>query len=202
MSSPPPVFPAWPATPPSAGQVVLRPFGDGDAGMVQELATDPYVPLIGTLPANGDRTGALEYIARQRQRFVDGTGFSFAVARAGSGEALGMMGLWLRDRAVGRAQVGYAVAPSARGTGVATDALRALVPFAWTLPEIHRLELHIEPWNTASARAATSAGFRFEGLLRSYLEIGGRRRDLSSFAIIRALPPIRESSPRTDPGGV
>jgi RimJ/RimL family protein N-acetyltransferase len=64
----------------------------------------------------------------------------------------------------------------------------------WTLPELHRIELHIEPWNTASAGAAMSAGFASEGLLRSYLEIDGLRRDLTSYAPIRGLPPTRESA--------
>lgn len=78
-----------------------------------------------------------------------------------------------------------AVTPSARGQSVGGEALRALVPFAWSLAELHRLELHIEPWNTASIAMAERAGFPYEGLLRSYLEIGGRRRDLASYALIR-----------------
>ncbi|WP_422390330.1 GNAT family N-acetyltransferase [Arthrobacter sp. N1] len=201
MNHPPSELPAWPATAPSAGQVMLRRFEDRDVPMVQELSTDPYVPLIGTLPPSCDRAGALAYIARQRQRHVEGAGFSFAVAEAGSGQALGMIGLWLRDRALGRAQVGYAVMPRARGRGVATDALRALVPFAWTLPELHRLELHVEPWNTASASAATSAGFAVEGLLRGYLEIGGRRRDLMSYARIRDVPSGTEAPHLASLGG-
>jgi hypothetical protein len=31
--------------------VVLRVFGAGDVAMLRDLATDPYVPLIGSLPA-------------------------------------------------------------------------------------------------------------------------------------------------------
>ena len=123
-----PRIPPWPAEDPSFGQVLLRRFEDRDSPMVQELSTDPYVPLTGTLPAMCGHAAALGYIGRQRQRFVDGTGFSFAIADAGTGEARGMVGLWLRERAFGRAQVGYAVAPSARGRGIASDALRALIP--------------------------------------------------------------------------
>ena len=184
-----PALPPWPSVAPTFGRVFLRRFEDDDVAMVRDLSTDPYVPLIGTLDADCDEAGARAYIDRQHSRHPDGTGYSFAVADSVSGEALGTIGLWLRDRTLGRAQAGYAVAPSARRRSVGTDALRALVPFAWSFPELHRLELHIEPLNEGSVTIAERAGFSCEGVLRSYLEIGGRRRDLASYALVRASTP-------------
>lgn len=150
-----------------------------------DLATDPYVPLIGTLPPNADREQAGGWIARQQQRLVQGAGFSFAIADARSDEALGSIGLGLAHREQGRASVGYSVAPRARGHRVAADALSAVVSFAWSIPELFRLEAHIEPWNIASIRTAEAAGFQHEGLLRSYQLIGSVRRDLSLYAVVR-----------------
>lgn len=184
-------------TRPAAGSVTLRPFETGDAAMVQDLATDPYVPLIGTLPHRCDASDALAYVDRQRQRYLEGAGFSFAIADAGTDRALGMIGLWLRDHAAGRAQIGYAVAPCARGRGVASDALRAVVEFAWTFPLLHRVELHIEAWNTGSRRVARRGGFEYEGTLRGYQEIGGRRRDLEVYSVIRTAYPDTVSPPET-----
>lgn len=177
--------------------MVLRPFEDADVPMVQDLSTDPYVPLIGTLPSRCDAPEALAYVERQRLRHPDGTGFSFAIADTGTGHALGMIGLWLRELASGRAQIGYAVAPRARGRGAGSDALRAVVGFAWTLPQLHRLELHVEPWNMPSVAVAHRAGFEYEGTLRSYREIGGVRRDLDAYALIRTAPPDTMGPPET-----
>jgi GNAT superfamily N-acetyltransferase len=72
--------------------------------------------------------------------------------------------------------------PSARGRGLAAAALTA---FAWSIPALHRIELYIEPWNTGSIRTAERAGYQREGLLRSHQEIGGRRRDMLLYAVIR-----------------
>jgi ribosomal-protein-alanine N-acetyltransferase len=191
----PPVLPPWPAVEPTHGRVRLRRFDDADIPMVRELSTDPYVPLIGTLPPFCDEAGAMAYIERQRGRHTEGTGFSFVISDASSGHALGMIGLWLRDYAHGRAQAGYAVAPGARRRSAASDALHALSSFAWTLPGLHRLELHVEPWNVASASVARRAGFAYEGLLRGYLEIGGLRRDLESYALIRTAVPETVTPP-------
>ncbi|WP_222269610.1 GNAT family N-acetyltransferase [Modestobacter marinus] len=177
-------LPPWPAVPPAHGPVVLRAFADGDAEVARELSTDAYVPLIGTLPASATTEEAQEWIARQRGRWAEGAGFSFAVARADTGRAVGFAGLWLAQLPQGRAAAGYAIAPGHRGQGLASAALRALTGFALTLPGLHRIELHIEPWNTGSLRTAERAGYRREGLLRSHQEIGGRRRDMVLYAAV------------------
>ena len=65
--------------------------------------------------------------------------------------------------------------------------MSALTAFAWTIPAVHRVELYVEPWNTSSIRVARAAGYEQEGLLRSYLEIGGGRRDMLIYAILRPL---------------
>jgi [ribosomal protein S5]-alanine N-acetyltransferase len=165
--------------------VLLRAFEATDLPMALELSTDPYAPLIGTMPAHATAEEAAAWIDRQRGRWAEGAGFSFAVAETATGRAVGSVGLWLRQLPEGRATAGYFVAPSARGRGLAAAALRAVTAFGWTIPRLHRIELHIEPWNTASVRTAENAGYLREGLLRSHTEIAGRRRDMLLFAAVR-----------------
>jgi [ribosomal protein S5]-alanine N-acetyltransferase len=181
-------LPSWPTEPVAHGPVVLREFSAADLLMVQEMSTDPYVPLIGSLPPNASRQEALDYIGRQRGRLAEGTGFSFVIAEAGTGRGVGGIGLWLADLDRGRATAGYCVIPSARGRGVAAAALTALTSFGWSIPELHRVELYIEPWNAGSVKTAERAWFEREGLLRSHQEIGGRRRDMLLYATIRPGP--------------
>jgi [ribosomal protein S5]-alanine N-acetyltransferase len=178
-------LPPWPATPVTYGPVVLREFSILDVPMAMELSTDPYVPLIGTLPAHADTREARAWVDRQRGRWAEGVGFSFAIADAGNDDAVGSIGLWLANLAGGRASAGYFVAPSARGRGIAGAALTALTRFAWSIPALHRVELYIEPWNVGSIKTAERAGYEREGLLRSYQEIGGRRRGMLLYAVIR-----------------
>jgi ribosomal-protein-alanine N-acetyltransferase len=178
-------LPPWPATPVAHGPVVLREFSMRDAPMAIELATDPYVPLIGTLPAHASQQEARDWVERQRGRWAEGLGFSFAIAEAGTDRAVGSIGLWLAHLTMGRASAGYFVAPSARGRGIAAAALTAVTSFGWSIPALHRIELYIEPWNVGSVKTAERAGYEREGLLRSYQEIGGRRRDMLLYAIVR-----------------
>nr|WP_042196873.1 GNAT family N-acetyltransferase [Kibdelosporangium sp. MJ126-NF4] len=178
-------LPPWPITPPAFGSVVLREYADSDVHLALEMGEDPYIPLIGTLAPHPTDEQALRWISDQRLRLAQGKGFSFAVADARTDQALGSAGLWLHDLAFGRATVGYAVSPRHRGKGVASQAVRALVAFAWTIPVLHRIEAHIEPWNRESILVAEAAGFRFESLLPAHQEIGGVRRDMGLFSLLR-----------------
>lgn len=200
----------YPATCPEYGAIRLRPFRARDLAMVQDLSTDRYVCQVSSVVADSDEAEAAAWLERQGQRLVRGIGYSFCIARRrddqctvdqdsddqnsddqnSDDQALGQAGLWLNNRDQGRATAGYLVAPTARGAGVAGEALRALTEFAWTLPDLHlpdlhRVELHIEPWNTASLRSAAAAGYQREGLLRSHQVIGGTRVDMELWAAIR-----------------
>lgn len=88
-----------------------------------------------------------------------------------------------RARRPRRTTAGHAVAPRARGRGVAGQALRALTAFAWSLPDVARVELFVEPW-VASLRTAEAAGYGRETVLRG-AEVRGRSTDLVRLALSR-----------------
>jgi RimJ/RimL family protein N-acetyltransferase len=165
-----------------AGPFVLRPFALDDLDVVREASADPHIPLITSVPALFTADDGRRFIERQWSRAERGTGYSFAIADAESGRAVGQVGLWLKDVADGRASVGYWLVGSARGRRAAACGVRALARWAHDELRIPRVELQVEPWNSASIRTAELAGFRREGLMRGWREIGGERRDLLLYA--------------------
>jgi RimJ/RimL family protein N-acetyltransferase len=167
-----------------AGEFVLRPWRLEDLPLVREAAADPYIPLLTTVPAEYSDEAGERFVRRQWQRAAEGVGYPFVIAAEGGDRPLGVVSLRMTDAAEGRASVGYWTAGSARGRGAATAALRAVA--AWALDELGlaRVELYVEPWNTASARTARRAGFRREGLLRSWQRIGGERRDMDMYSLL------------------
>jgi RimJ/RimL family protein N-acetyltransferase len=172
--------------------VVLRPFREADAGLVQSVAGDPLIPLITTVPPSGSLDDACAYIARQHQRLTSGEGYSFAITDADSGESAGQIGLWLRNADQGRASTGYWVAGRFRHRGYASAALAAISRWGLSLDGIWRIELFVEPWNAGSWRAAEKAGFVREGLLRSWQQVGRDRRDMYVYSLLaRDLPGSR-----------
>jgi [ribosomal protein S5]-alanine N-acetyltransferase len=170
----------------AAGPFRLRPFTLDDLDVVREAARDPYIPLITTVPVPCSDDAGRQFIERQWARAQDGTGYSFAIADAATGRAAGHIGLWCRDIGQGRATIGYWVAAPARGRHAAGHALAAVVRWAFGELGVPRLELCVEPWNVASARTALVTGFRREGRLRGWRDIGGERKDFDLYAMLRS----------------
>jgi ribosomal-protein-alanine N-acetyltransferase len=87
------------------------------------------------------------------------------------------------DREGLEVELGYAVARSARGTGVATEALRQMT--RWAFEEgMLRVTALISVDNRASSRVVEKAGYTFEGVLRSVHHVGDRRGDLECWSIL------------------
>ena len=106
------------------------------------------------------------------------------------------------------AEIGYWMAAPARGHGYLTEAARAVIDFAFDPQglDLKRLEWRAVVGNVASARAARTLGFRYEGLVRQGLERPARpRRRLDrrtprrGRADAAALAGARESEPASPP---
>ncbi|MGF6884873.1 ribosomal-protein-alanine N-acetyltransferase [Nocardia sp. GAS34] len=162
----------------------LRAFAAADVGVVVEAGRDPLIPLITSVPDQGDEAAAHAFIQRQHDRASTGAGWSFAIVDLDTDTAIGHVGLWRRDIDHGRASVGYWVGQRHRSRGYAARALRVLTCWGVTLQEVSRLELYVEPWNEGSWRAAESAGYQREGLLRRWQKIDGRPRDMYMYAYL------------------
>jgi RimJ/RimL family protein N-acetyltransferase len=166
----------------AGSNLVLRPWVLDDVDLVREAAADELIPLITTVPSAYSDAEGIAFIERQWARASTRQGYSFAIARTADGRAVGQIGLW--PHAQGRASLGYWVAKSARGQGIALAALRAVSFWGLSVVAIPRLELYVEPWNVASWKTAERVGFKREGLLRSWQEVGAERRDMYMYSML------------------
>jgi RimJ/RimL family protein N-acetyltransferase len=165
----------------SAGSLVLRPPVAADVDAIMRACDDPvtarYLPV---LPRPYTLADAHEYLQQAGLRWAEG-GTEYSITE--NGHYVGAIGIKPPD-SWGVAEIGYLVAPWARGKGVASSAARMLTQ--WLFDKgIHRVELQAEVENTASIRAALKAGFREEGRRREAKALrDGTRTDLITFGAL------------------
>ncbi len=151
---------------------MLRPFAAADFGAARDLEKDAaaarWVP---PLPADTGAGVVAFYEACRR----DGSLLHLAIADRVAGTYLGEAMLAIGEHGVG--EVGCCVVPVARGRGIATEALRLLTDWGFTTLGLGRVQVFVATENVAALRLAESAGFRREGVLRSYLAVDGGRLD-------------------------
>jgi ribosomal-protein-alanine N-acetyltransferase len=175
-----------PAVPLDDGVVTVREWSEADVPALVTAAQDRELSRFTRFPSPYRERDARDFMAGRLAEEA-----RLAIVAAQDARLLG--GIGLRDAGEGRAQVGYWVAAAERGRGVATRALRLVC--RWALDElgVKRLQLLTDPANLSSQRVAVRVGFRREGILRSYLDLGDRRRDGVMFSLLPGeLAPDRE----------
>jgi RimJ/RimL family protein N-acetyltransferase len=161
------------------GDLVLRPWTEGDVPALVEACNDPeiarWIPLI---PVPYTEADALAFVRGE----VLPNEHSFAMTA--SGTIVGSIGLGLNSHEY-RGRIGYWVAVSARRRGLCTRALRLLSRWALEDARLQRLELITDPENVASQRVAEKVGYRREGVMRAHLRHpDGRIRDSVLFSLL------------------
>jgi RimJ/RimL family protein N-acetyltransferase len=164
--------------------VRVRLIADSDLDAIATACRDTEIARYTTVPSPYERHHAREWQQRSSAGMAAGTDIGAVVVDAHTDELLGSVGLHAIDPATGRCAGGYWVAREARSRGVATRAMRLLCGFAARELGIERIELWIEPSNVASQRVAEAIGFRREGLMRSFMPIQGRRRDMLMYSLL------------------
>lgn len=91
--------------------------------------------------------------------------------------------------------LGYGLDQRAQGRGVMTEALRAVIDYAFTTLKLHRIKANYTPTNRRSGAVLKRLGFVVEGYARDYLFINGAWRDHVLTALLNPAP-IRPSEPR------
>jgi RimJ/RimL family protein N-acetyltransferase len=180
---PAPVPLTYPEPPLREGEIGLRPWEDGDLDTMVAICRDPDVARFTRVPEPYSEADARAWIDAQPARLEAGEGVTFAIT-AGGGPPVGSVGLRIDPDDRDIAEAGYMVAPEARGRGLATTALR--LASRWGLRDLGlaRVQLTTHLVNAASQRVAERAGFRREGVLRSWEEIRGQRVDLVMYSLV------------------
>ena len=133
-------------------------------------------------------------------------GFIEGFAKARGEGTRRLYGIWIGDELVGgtlfpsinpragTAEVGVFLAASARGHGIVTRAVGAMLDWAFSERGLHRVEWRCAVGNDPSRRIPERLGFTHEGTLREIFRVREERQDLEVWALLAhewdGLPPM------------
>jgi len=170
-------------------RLVLRPFSPLDAPAVQRLAGEKAIAdtTLNIPHPYGDGM-AEAWIGSHQEALARGESLVFAVTLAGEG-LIGAIGLNL-DPANRRGELGYWIAIPHWGRGFATEAVKAVIRYAFRTLGLNRIEANHLTRNPASGRVMAKAGMRLEGVHRQHILKNGVFEDLARYAILAADPTV------------
>lgn len=151
--------------------VRLRTPTAADVPVVTRLCQDPDIQRWTRVPSPYTEDDARHFLALSAEGLMERTAVHLLVADVTTNDVFGAVGMDLDFRDFS-GEVGYWVAPDARGRGNATRAVRMLLDFAFRRLSIQYVKLHAATANPASNGVARRLGFTLEGTSRDAMLIG------------------------------
>ena len=188
-------------------RLLLRPYRAEDAADVALACRDELTQRWLPLPNPYTDADALAWCTEMAPGFrPSGEGVEAAAIRREDGRLIGSFGLKRTDWRGHSSEIGYWVAPWARGEGVAVEATLAIARWLLVERRFERMVLRAATGNLASQRVAEKAGFAREGIARSAGFTNDGRVDLVVFSLTpadlerqqRAGAGLDESAPDTE----
>lgn len=166
-------------------RLVLRPFRHTDAADLFTVFADPQVYRYIPVGAWKLVDESHQRIARDIEKMANGEYVRLAVERREDARVLGEVLLFNFSAGSKRAELGYAIARDAWGSGYTGEALPPLVAFGFRELDLARMHATIDPRNGASARVLERLGFQLEGTLREHSIMRGEVSDDAIYGLLR-----------------
>jgi RimJ/RimL family protein N-acetyltransferase len=151
-----------PDPPLSDGFVTLRAKTEADVDALTEACQDPQIARWTRVPAPYGRKDAIAWLAGSELELAAGLSIDWLVVDERD-RLLASVAVMEIDRERGTGEIGYWVAPGARGRGVATAAVRLVRDWAAGELGLSTLEITVHEDNAASLAVARAAGFTETG---------------------------------------
>jgi RimJ/RimL family protein N-acetyltransferase len=175
-----------PADPIVEGPTALRPWRESDIPALVVACQDREIGRWTSVPYPYGDSDARSFMLARFDAVLAATAAPFAIVSAEDPAVLlGSVSLMRFVWRHARGEVGYWLAPPARGSGHATRAVLAACRWGFEALGLERIDLLASVDNPASQRVAERSGFTRDAVLRSYLRGKEGRQDMVAFGLLR-----------------
>lgn len=175
-------------------RLLLREVTLDDVPRWLELFSDPVVVAMTSFPPPAGLEGArAELTEFAITPFREQRGLRWGIVLEGEAQLCGTLGLygWIRERGW-HAEIGYELLPAYRRQGFMTEAMTAVLDYAFGTMGLNRIAAKTDPRNEASRHLLGRLGFRHEGTLRETSYLNGRFSDDMVYGVLRREWDARE----------
>jgi [ribosomal protein S5]-alanine N-acetyltransferase len=113
-----------------------------------------------------------------------GDGISWVVEIKSDGLLAGNVGFWRMKKEHHRAELGYMMLPEYWGKGIMSEALDAVLRYAFEVMKLHSIEADINPQNLASSKILERHGFTREAYFRENFYWEGKYLDSAIYSLL------------------
>ena len=166
-------------------RLTLRPLVEADVADVFAVFSDPIVMRYWDGVLMKTHQDAMRYIDHIHHGFRRRELFQWGITENATGTVLGTCTLTHFSMTHQRSEIGFALLQKRWGNGLGSEAVTAVIEFAFGTMDLHRIEADVDPRNERSLRLLERLGFRREGHLRERYYMNGERQDAVMLGLLR-----------------
>ena len=167
-------------------RLLLRKLRMEDAEDMFEYGQDREIAFRGLWPPLQSLEESRADLAEALEGYAGGSAISWAIEHKADRKMIGRIGLGPYSRMNHRAEIGYAMNRNYWGQGLATEAVRGVLRFAFREMSLNRVQAIVLPDNIGSMRVLEKAGMQREGLLRKYQYVLGDYWDVYMYGMLKS----------------
>jgi RimJ/RimL family protein N-acetyltransferase len=171
----------------TTARLTLRPFVEADAEPLFQHASNPNATRFTLWDHHKSVADTTAFVRDYAQlRYREGAAEPYAITLTPDlANPVGACGCFWSSQPNKTMELGYWIAEPFWGRGLAAEACRAVLEYAWREIKPERIQARVIAGNTASVRVLEKLGFQYEGTLRRALLRRGNQEDVMIYAVLR-----------------
>jgi [ribosomal protein S5]-alanine N-acetyltransferase len=165
-------------------RLILRQIHAGDVDALFTILSDPKVMEFGD-KLHHSREESEAFFQKLQEWYKQRENVGWGITYRGNDTLIGTCGFYAFDAGFHRADTGYELRPDYWRQGIMSEALRAIIPFAFTTMGLHRIDAVVHEGNERSQGILRKLGFVHEGTLRQRFFLHDRFLDEYRFGLLK-----------------
>jgi len=163
----------------------LRPMNEGDGKEMFFLRSDEGVMKYIDRPRAQNIDDAIAFVKMISDNIAANNTIAWALTLKGDDTLIGNISLWRLEKEHYRGELGYVLHPNHHGKGIMSEALQAVVGYAFGPMGLHSIEANVNPENAASINILERNGFVREGYFKENFYSNGKFLDSAVYSLVK-----------------
>ena len=167
-------------------RLLLRPFQyTDDEYMLKYWISDPKIQYMYSEPVYSTKTEVKELLDKYISSYEQDDYYRWAVIEKESNICIGQIAIYLVNSKNHFCEIEYCIGSQFQKRGYCTEAVRAIIDYAFRNINIHKMQVCHKHINEASKRVIQKCGFTYEGTMRDYFFMDGQYVSRLYYSMLR-----------------
>lgn len=167
-------------------RLMLRQFKySDDKEMLVNWISDPTIQSLIFEPIYTTKKEVLELLDKWIGAYSNSDYYRWAIIDKSTGVCIGQIAIFLVDNKNHFGEIEYVLSREFHRKGYVTEAVRAILDFAFNEVDFHKIQVCHEEGNIASQGVIRKNNFRYEGTLRDYFFVNGKYVDRLYYSMLK-----------------